>query len=88
MIYKPRGGDRKTYKALIDKDGSITVIGKKFSSPSYAAIFCIQNAGSDRKTVNGWTSWKVSNGKFLSDLRTEFLDKKEKEAEQDNQADG
>lgn len=82
MIYKPRGGDRKTYKAQIDKDGSITVLGKKFSSPSYAAIFCIQDAGSDRKTVNGWTSWKASNGKFLSDLRADYLDRKEKEAEQ------
>jgi hypothetical protein len=84
MVYKPRGRDRKTYMAQIDKDGSISVLGKKFSSPSYAAIFCIQDAGSDRKTVNGWTSWKISNGKFLSELRSEYLDKKEKEAEQGN----
>jgi len=81
MAYKPRGGNRKTYKGQIDSDGSITVLDKKFSSPSYAAILCIQDAGSDRTTVNGWTSWKVSNGKFLSELRTEYLNNKEKEAE-------
>lgn len=82
MAYKPRGGNRKTYKGQIDQDGSITVLEKKFSSPSYAAIFCIQDAGNDRTTVNGWTSWKVEGGEFLSDLRANYLENKEKEAEQ------
>lgn len=82
MPYKPRGGAKKTYKGQINSDGSITVLDKKFSSPSYAAIYCIQDAGSQRTTVNGWTSWRVSNGKFLADLRTEYLNNKEKEAEQ------
>lgn len=82
MIYKPRGGHQKAYKGQIEKDGSITVLDKKFSSPSYAAVYCIQEAGSDRKTVNGWTSWKTSSGKFLADLRAEYLNTKEVEAEQ------
>lgn len=82
MVYKPRGGNSKTYNGRINKDGSITVLEKKFSSPSYAAIFCIQDAGSDRTTVNGWTSWKTSSGKYFSELRDEYLNKKEKEAEQ------
>jgi len=84
MGYKPRGGNRKTYKGQINIDGSLTVLEKKFSSPSYAAIFCIQDAGSDRTTVNGWTSWRAQSGKFLSDLRAEYLEDKEKEAEQND----
>ncbi|MBW1715418.1 MAG: hypothetical protein JRJ77_06245 [Deltaproteobacteria bacterium] len=56
------------------------VLGKKFKSPSYAALLGIQDAGSDRKTVNGWTSWKNRNGKLLADLRSEYLKQKENEA--------
>lgn len=60
----------------------MTVLEKKFPSPSYAAIFCIQDAGSDRTTVNGWISWKTKAGKYLTELRTNYLNQKEKEAEQ------
>ena len=45
-------------------------------------MFCIQDAGGDRTTVNGWTSWRVERGKFLYELRAEYLENKEKEAEQ------
>lgn len=82
MTYKPRGGNRKKYKAVITEDGSMEVLGKKFKSPSYAALLAIQDAGSDRKTVNGWTSWRNSEEKLLADLRTEYLKRKENEAEQ------
>jgi len=82
MTYKPRGGNRKTYKAEVNKDGSMTVLEKKFPSPSYAAMFCIQDTGSDRTTVNGWTSWKTKTGKYLTELRSNYLNQKEKEAEQ------
>ena len=82
MAYKPRGGNRKACKGQINQDGSIIVLGKVFSSPSYAAIFCIQDAGSKRTTVNGWTSWKVESGEFLSDLRDKYLENREKEAGQ------
>ena len=81
MNYKPRGGSHKRYKAIITEDGSMNVLDKKFKSPSYAAIFGIQDAGSNRKTVNGWTSWKDRNGKLLSDLRSDYLKQKEDEAE-------
>ena len=40
---------------------------------SYAALAGIQNSGSDRMTVNGWTIWKTEKGEFLSDLRDKFL---------------
>jgi hypothetical protein len=82
LSYKPRGGKRKTYRGILSANGSITVLEQNYSSLSYAALACIQDAGSDRTTVNGWTSWKTKNGKFLAQLRSEYLAQKEEEAEQ------
>ena len=83
MSYKPRTGEeRKEYKALVDEDGNFHVLGEKYSSPSYAALAGLQDAGSDRKTVNGWTSWRTIGGKTLADLRQEYLKLKEKTSEQ------
>jgi hypothetical protein len=73
MSYKPRNGQQKKYEATISKDGSLEVLGQTFSAPSYAALAGIQDAGSDRKTVNGWTSWKTENGQTLSELREKLL---------------
>ncbi len=73
MDYKPRNGEQKRYTALIHDDGSLELLGQKFSSPSYAALAGIQDAGSDRQTVNGWTSWKTEDGKLIADLREEYL---------------
>ena len=73
MVYKPRNGQQKRYEASILEDGSLDLLGQQFSSPSYAALAGIQDAGSDRKTVNGWTSWKNSQNKTLADLREIFL---------------
>jgi len=87
MSYKPRGGKQQIFTAKIESDGSLTVLNQNFPSPSYAAIFCIQKAGSERTTVNGWTSWKTPDGKFLSELRADYLEKKEKDAEQEAAAD-
>jgi len=88
LSYKPRGGKRKTYKGVIMSDGSITVLGQNYSSLSYAAFACIQDAGSERTTVNGWTSWRTQGGKILSDIRSEYLENKEREAEQLDGEDG
>ena len=87
MSYKPRGGKGRGYKAILGEDGSLTVQDVSFTSPSYAALYCIQDAGSERTTVNGWTSWKTKGGKFLSQIRTEYLEAKEAEAEQSAAAD-
>lgn len=76
MSYKPRNGNKKTYEATILDDGSLEVLGQTFSSPSYAALAGIQDAGSDRKTVNGWTSWKTRSNKTIAELRDEFLNEK------------
>jgi hypothetical protein len=73
MEYKPRHGHKKKYEGIIEEDGSITVLGQTYSSPSYAALAGIQDAGSDRKTVNGWTSWKTTSGKTIADIRDEYL---------------
>ena len=73
MVYKPRNGQQKKYEAIVLEDGSLELLGQQFSSPSYAALAGIQNAGSDRKTVNGWTSWKNNQNKSLADLREKLL---------------
>jgi hypothetical protein len=73
MAYKPRNGQQKKYEATILGDGSIEVLGQQFNSPSWAALAGIQDAGSDRKTVNGWTSWKNSRSKTLAELRDQLL---------------
>jgi len=70
MNYKPRsGGAQKKYNAFVLENGSIELLDKVYPSPSYAALAAIQDAGSDRKTVNGWTSWKTEDGKVISELR-------------------
>ncbi len=76
MSYKPRGGDKKQYEAIVSTDGSLVTLGRTFSAPSYAALACIQSAGSDRETVNGWRSWRDQEGRTLADLRDQFLEKK------------
>jgi len=77
MDYNPRNGEQNRYSALVHDDGSLELLGQKFSSPSYAALAGIQDAGSDRQTVNGWTSWKTEDGKFIADLREEYLQQQE-----------
>src|SRR5262249_42878387 len=56
LEYGPRGGERRTFAGLVRQVG-IEVDGKVYS-PSYAAVYCIQKAGSKRKTANGWIMWK------------------------------
>ncbi len=76
MTYKPRNGQQKKYEALVLEDGSLEILGQQFSSPSYAALVGIQNAGSYRKTVNGWTSFKNNKNKTLAELREQLLNTK------------
>ncbi|PKA10609.1 hypothetical protein CH372_18470 [Leptospira meyeri] len=74
MNYKPKNGIMKTYTGIIQKDGSILLLGYEYSSLSYAALAGMQDAGSQRKTVNGWTSWKNENGIYMSELRQKFIE--------------
>ncbi|MCE5321409.1 MAG: hypothetical protein LLF93_09970 [Bacteroidales bacterium] len=73
MQYKPRRGTQKKYEATVLEGGSLELLNQQFSSPSYAALAGIQDAGSDRKTVNGWTSWRNNNNKTLAELRDQLL---------------
>ena len=73
MPYRPRNGDQRQYDAVVLETGELEVMGRKFSAPSYAALFGIQDAGSNRSTVNGWTAWRTEYGKTLAELRDELL---------------
>ena len=73
MTYGFKSAEKKTYYAKINDDSSLTVLNERFDSPSYAALYCINNYGSPRKTVNGWTSWKTKEGKTLAQIRDEYL---------------
>ena len=76
MSYKRKKQERRNYEGVLGADGSITILGETFTSPSYAAVFAIQDAGSNRKTVNGWTTWRNSQGVTLYMLRKQLLNKK------------
>jgi hypothetical protein len=73
LSYKPRNGERKTYEGTVHDDGSLEVMGQRFNAPSYAALYAMENAGTTRTTVNGWSVWKTSSGRLLSELREEYL---------------
>jgi len=73
MYYKPKGGMQQHGTAEIQPDGSLVVLGQSFSSPSYAALKVINDAGSNRKTVNGWLAWKTDSSETLADLRSKYL---------------
>ena len=75
MSYKARDGKRKKYIAKVLDNGSLEVLGKTFTSLSYAAMCGIRDAGSTRRTVNGWSSWKFK-GKKLKQIRNEYLVRK------------
>jgi hypothetical protein len=73
MNWKPRNGDKRIFEGLVRSGGEIEVLGKSFASPSYAALFALQSAGSNRSTENGWVKWKTDNGVLLSALREQYL---------------
>ncbi len=73
MPYKPRNGEQKTYEAFVTEDGSLRVLDRTFSAPSYAALFGMRDSGSSRTTVNGWTAWRIDDGSTLADLREKLL---------------
>jgi len=82
MSYKRKhfDEDRKTYEAVVQDDGSIRADDQQFTSPSYAALYFINKAGSPRQTVNGWTSWRTESGTLLADLRDRLLQIRANEA--------
>jgi len=66
LEYGPRGQAKKTFEGVLRKDG-VEVEGLVMSL-SAAAVHCIQKAGSQRETANGWIMWKTEDGTYLSDF--------------------
>jgi hypothetical protein len=66
LEYGPRGAERRTFQGIVRQDG-IEVNGTVYS-PSSAAVVCMKQVGSQRRTANGWIMWKTKNGEFLTDL--------------------
>jgi hypothetical protein len=81
MPYKPPIGEKMSLEATIEAGGEMSVLGKTFPTPSYAAVYALQQAGSNRTTANGWTSWKTVEGVLLKDLRDKYLQASQKPQE-------
>jgi hypothetical protein len=73
MSWKPRNGDKRVFEGFVRDGGEIEVLGKAFTSPSYAALYALQSTGSGRTTENGWVKWKTERGELLSTLREQYL---------------
>jgi hypothetical protein len=82
MVWKPRNGDKRVFEGMVRAGGEIEVLGKPFTSPSYAAVYALQSAGSNRSTENGWVKWKTEGGVLLSTLRDQYLQTQDGLAEQ------
>lgn len=73
LEYTPINGTKHKFESVVLDNGDLNLEGSVFTSPSYAALACIKKAGSNRETVNGWTSWKTKKGIRLSELREQLL---------------
>lgn len=80
LKYKPKSGEQKIFAAIIQEDSTIRIDDQNFNALSYAALYCINKSGSDRKTVNGWISFRNKDGILLSDLREQFLTSRERDS--------
>ena len=67
---KPRPGSWSATEAVVTRDGALDVEGKKFLSPS--------GAGRHVKggVTNGWTFWRLDDGRRLSDVRAAYRGEK------------
>ena len=71
--YGPRGMPKNKYMGIAREDG-IEIDGKIYS-PSYAAVECMQKAGSTQQTANGWVMWRNSEGVLINDLAKKLENK-------------
>ncbi|MEP7344677.1 MAG: hypothetical protein ABI877_05405 [Gemmatimonadaceae bacterium] len=51
---------------MLRPDG-IEIDGRLFSL-SYGAVYCMKQAGSARRTANGWVVWKTVHGETLTQI--------------------
>lgn len=62
-VLQPRLGDDDQRSALVRSDGLLEVDGRTFDSPSGAAKHVLG------RVTNGWTFWRLDDGRKLSDVR-------------------
>jgi hypothetical protein len=86
LEYGPRGKPKQAFQGTVKKEG-IEIDGKVYS-PSYAAVYCIQKAGSPRKTANGWIMWKTAEGKYLNELYQQIAYEANESEEAETPVDG
>lgn len=72
-VLTPRSGTWEAKQGVVRDDGSIEVDGQLFGSPSGAGRYV---KGS---ITNGWTFWRLADGRRLSDVRAAFRGEKPRE---------
>ena len=58
------------FEGVLRKEG-VELDGKGMSL-SAAAVYCMQRAGSQRDTADGWIMWKTEDGTSLSEFYNQF----------------
>jgi hypothetical protein len=81
LEYGPRGQPKQAFQGILRKEG-VEVDGKVMSL-SMAAVYCMQKAGSNRGTANGWLMWKTEDGTYLNDFYQQVTPKVECEVDDD-----
>ncbi|MFF0780894.1 CBS domain-containing protein [Streptomyces sp. NPDC003720] len=72
---RPRVGE--SHEATVTPRGWIRLSdGEEFRSPSKAAMVAVGNG-----TFDGWEAWQVDDGRYLTQLRQELLDRAAEEAD-------
>ena len=54
----------------------------KVMSLSVAAVHCMQKAGSQRETANGWIMWKTLDGTYLNDFYNQVYSAQDGDSEE------
>ncbi|GAA3709733.1 CBS domain-containing protein [Gordonia hankookensis] len=74
LVFKrPRAGAR--YDARVESDGSLTIEGRRYTSPSSAASAVAE------VSLDGWHAWQVGDGgPYLHKLREQLLDQQKPES--------
>ncbi len=70
MNYGPRGAAKQAFHGVL-REAGVEIDGRVMSL-SAAALYCIQKAGSQRHTVNGWLKWKTEDGTCLNQFYNQF----------------
>lgn len=81
LEYGPRGQQKKTFEGILRKEG-VEVNGKVMAL-SAAAVYCIQKAGSQRGTANGWIMWKTEDDIYLNDFYNQVYSKNDGNTEEE-----